>query len=242
MKNETNETKCAEGIAVIPPEVWKGAAECINPKDRRKVLTAAQYKDGRVVSTDGKKVFSWRGSDPAPEGEVFVPVDMAKGLGRGHTAELDVKASMANGRVRGVARDKKGVASSLLQDKIEGKYPNIDCVIPKGEPAARVCFDADLLSAVTKAMQRFAGNKRLPSVALEIYGADRPVVVRPSWAEADTFGIAMPVKADGAVTKSARVVSLLSVLKESGVELDEKAEARVSEWVEANTVNVRNPY
>lgn len=253
-ENETGSDAQVPTVAEIPAEVWRGMAECASPKDHRKVLTCAQYKDGRLVATDGKRLLSWGPMVGAPAGEVLVPFPVAKELGKAGNvrAVLDVAGSVAEGApVKAEVEGKKGARSALYGDKVEGKFPEVDAVIPQGEPAFRVAFDADVLSDVCKAVARFSGGRvACNSVLLEVHGPNRPCLIRPvkteladgPEVEREAFGLAMPVKLLDATdeawapSRADAAEELRKGLKWAGVDLGDKGREVLAKWAEGQAL------
>ena len=75
---------------------------------------------------------------------------------------------------------------------IEGEYPKYKQIIPTGEPKAKVLVNGTYLKKVLTALARTANN--IEAIEVEIYGDDKPIVLRSSNGEQKTLAMVMPIK------------------------------------------------
>lgn len=88
------------------------------------------------------------------------------------------------------------LASSTLDSNIvrqprnvEGRFPNVDKVIPKTAPAVTLTFNPKFLAELLQVASEFAADG---IVTIEVRGANQPLVIRASSPSQTFTGLAMP--------------------------------------------------
>ena len=117
--------------------------------EARPILTGISVEDGRMIGCDGFRVHE---TGTTPTLERF----------KGKIVKLLSKVS----------------PNKLVEvEEVEGKYPDIDMVYPKGNPKFRIAVDAkylsDALSLVSKAKDNFDRK-----VVLDFYGDTSPIILK----------------------------------------------------------------
>lgn len=160
-------------------------------KDVRYYLNGVCFKaDGRVCSTDGHRAFVGGKHEGELTDDVilsitksptksynYVEVDTDTGIVSYHDA-FDIRVGVG------------------LCEVIDGRFPDIDRVIPKEtSPTDRICFNATYLADVEKAAKIF--NPKWGSVVFELSGHTNATVVRlKSFMGEKAKIIVMPMRID----------------------------------------------
>lgn len=160
-------------------------------KDIRYYLNGICFKaDGRVCSTDGHRAF----------------------VGGKHEGELDddvilsvIKAPTKNYDYAHIDTDAKSITYHLdntvqvgvgMVDVIDGRFPDIDRIVPKEvNPAERIAFNAGYLADIEKAAKLF--SPKFTAVTLELNGPNSACAAKlksPHGEEATI--IVMPMRID----------------------------------------------
>ena len=155
----------------------KAITKAIDRKEPRKVLTAVRLSKGRAVATNGKVLLMC----DVPDGDVDgnVPADFIGG------AKLPATLEVA-GETATIANLYAG--TSAVAKTVEGKYPDVDAVLPKPDKKAKVAavFSVHVLEALVAAMKTAKADK----VTLELISDSVPCPV--TFHGTDVRGIIMP--------------------------------------------------
>jgi len=86
--------------------------------------------------------------------------------------------------------------STVNFQPIDGEFPDTDQVMPKGEPIAKVCLDANLLIQVLKAVKTFRKDSRIAGIEISVYDTQTQVKIRSLSTDQDQelTAIVMPTK------------------------------------------------
>jgi hypothetical protein len=87
--------------------------------------------------------------------------------------------------------------SRTYKQEIKGdQFPNVDAVMPEGEPIAEVVVALDLLIPLLKQIRKAQGNDRYPVVLVSIYGEEKQVRfdARNINTQQQICGLLMPVR------------------------------------------------
>ena len=131
-------------------------------------LNVLQLSKRGVVSTDGYRLLCIPAvmNDCSEGDEILLPVDAAKAVAKAlpskGVAEVDLVATRANGHIAVSA----GAGTFAPAKGDDGIYPNVDQIVPQGDPTVKVRFHARYMSELCQAMIAAGDN----FVSLSLYG------------------------------------------------------------------------
>lgn len=133
-------------------------------KDVRYYLNGICFmSDGRIASTDGHRAFIGGSHDNELTGNVIIKMGKSP-TKRYEYAILDTKSKIATYHDEAGAMVRAGIC-----EEIDGRFPDIDRVIPKETKAADcIVFNAGYLVDIEKAAKLF--NPKFSSVKFELNG------------------------------------------------------------------------
>ncbi|MDU7405632.1 MAG: hypothetical protein E7L15_17470 [Citrobacter portucalensis] len=144
--------------------------------------------DGRIASTDGNRAFIGGNHENKLEENVIVSVSKSPHK-RYDYAELDTETKLVT-----YHHESGLMVGAGICDVIDGRFPDIDRVIPKEKsPAEEIGFNAKYLADVEKAAKLF--NPRFEGVRFELNGNTSAAVANLSSPEGLTAKIiVMPMR------------------------------------------------
>lgn len=144
--------------------------------------------DGRIAATDGHRAFISCNHENKLEENVIVSISKSPHK-RYDYAELDMKTKLVT-----YHHESGLMVGAGICDVIDGRFPDIDRVIPKGKsPAEEIGFNAKYLADVEKAARLF--NPKWESVRFELNGNTNAAVANLSSPEGFTAKIiVMPMR------------------------------------------------
>lgn len=160
-------------------------------KDIRYYLNGICFKaDGRVCSTDGHRAFIGGNHEGELKDDVILSVTKSPTKSYDYV-EIDTTTGIISYCTDTTLRVGVG-----LCEVIDGKFPDIDRVIPKeNAPTDRIGFNASYLSDVEKVAKIF--NPKWPSVVFELNGHTNATVAKlKSYNGEDAKIIVMPMRID----------------------------------------------
>lgn len=160
-------------------------------KDIRYYLNGVCFKsDGRVCSTDGHRAFVGGKHDGELKGDVTLSVTKSP------TKNYDYAHINTDAKIITYHLDNTVQIGVGMVDVIDGRFPDIDRIIPKEiNPAERIAFNAGYLADIEKAAKFF--SPKLTSVTIELNGSNSACAAKlksPSGEEATI--IVMPMRID----------------------------------------------
>lgn len=140
--------------------------------DVRYYLNGVCFKvDGRVCSTDGHRAFVGGKYDGKLKDDVILSITKSP-TKKYDYAEIDTDTGIVSYHADTTLRIGVG-----LCEVIDGRFPDIDRIIPKATTATdRICFNAKYLADVEKAAKLF--NPRWSSVTFELNGSTGSIVAK----------------------------------------------------------------
>mgnify|MGYP001614280519 CR=1 FL=1 len=182
-----NENPKAKGWLVSRAELALG--KLVGAEDPRYALTCLRITETRTEVTNGHFAVRVEGvradteNFPAPKheltepkGEVLLPrdvaLDMAKTLPKKQTIRILENALVSEGRID--STDMGGWNSKTFA-KDEATFPNMEKVMPLGEPKASVCLNAKYLVALVESLMAFKEGAKAPAIKIEIFSSDTQV-------------------------------------------------------------------
>lgn len=160
-------------------------------KDVRYYLNGICFKaDGRVCSTDGHRAFVGGKHEGELDDDVILSVTKSPTKAYDY-AEIATDAGIVSYYSDEVVRVGVGLCNI-----IDGKFPDIDRVIPKEtSPTERIGFNAKYLADVEKVAKLF--NPKWESVVFELNGHTNATVAKlKSYNDEDAKIIVMPMRID----------------------------------------------
>ena len=157
--------------------VWEACA-----KDKMRYATSSvQIAPNRTVATDGRILAvvtsNLDGCDRSEFTPFLMPAESVKDLakcisGRGNpgVTELDAEETEANGHAKF-----RHAGGSVVATKDEGTFPDVDAVIPTGEPTFSVAFNPSMLARLVKIARACDGaSPKDQTIRLDFFGSIDP--------------------------------------------------------------------
>lgn len=172
-------------------------------KDARFYLVGVcvDFDAGRIVATDGHRMFI-AGCDKVPGmGRVIIPADAIKQacrikLLRGQDDTVAISVSAMEGKIP--PKFELAIGSSRIAGTcIDGVFPDYQRVIPKAFNNVPAQYNADYLADAQAALRLYHGNSKL-TPRLEHNGASAGVMHGNLWG---AFVVIMPLRADDAMDR-----------------------------------------
>ncbi len=181
------------------------AKECVSKDATRYYLAGVHFRndDGgegvRICATNGHVLITGNGGQregpPLPDEGVIVPTNLLpKGPSR---VVLDTFIEYDHETRELKVTDPKG--NTVLGTAIEGTYPDIDRIVPKGddgiEAVSEIGMSAEVLEKINKALRMFGAGSRVVS-RMRFRGASNAVEFLASADGQQVTGVALPCRLD----------------------------------------------
>jgi len=178
-------------------KIWEAAAT----DKERPTLTNVHYnvEKKRLEAADGFILAVCPVEPDNKDKGGIVPVDVIKGAMKASTrkGKVPTMTETVEGFIAGVANNgtESIVGNSYLP--VEGQFPDVDAITPKGEPEYVMTIDAELLYRLAMAIceDKSGGNKPLLHVRLYKYSHTSPIRVEPGpqRLNRENWGLIMPI-------------------------------------------------
>lgn len=77
---------------------------------------------------------------------------------------------------------------------MDGRFPNLEAVLPKEEPTVTISFNATLLKRIMGVLAQISDDKRQPRVKLDVFGPNSPMRFTLQDADLELIGLVMPMR------------------------------------------------
>jgi len=214
MKERVRTMETENGTVEIEAKALRALAIVAPKRDPRKVLAhAIHVREDRAEATDGHVLLTIDHKENATLGEKYgvnsfivdadgLKSDVAKATKR-KTVRLAVRS--AGGNIDYASVTSEDDARTAEVETIEGRYPNIDSIMPKNKPEYRIAFDPNLMLTLCKAVIEATkgdvdySNDRphKPAMVFEIRenSANEPVMITSAPGATTKFvGAVMPMR------------------------------------------------